>query len=89
MFNCRQPQSELDNMAMSGTLLPSIATFASGGDVKHKAGRGPGTGGSVSIKQVIEDPRRRTFSIPTFLLLVMSSAVYRGGAVTDLYFRNI
>ncbi|KAA0719657.1 Krueppel-like factor 4 [Triplophysa tibetana] len=47
----RQPPSELDNMAMSGTLLPSISTFASGGDVKHKAGRGPGTGGSVSIKQ--------------------------------------
>lgn len=40
----RQPPSELDNMALSGTLLPSISTFTSGTDVKHKAVMGPATG---------------------------------------------
>ncbi|KAF4099045.1 Krueppel-like factor 4 isoform X2 [Onychostoma macrolepis] len=39
----RQPPSEFDSMALSGTLLPSISTFASDADVKHKAMTGPGT----------------------------------------------
>ncbi|XP_051962229.1 Krueppel-like factor 4 [Xyrauchen texanus] len=39
----RQPPSEFDSMALSSTLLPSISTFASGADVKHKAMMGPGT----------------------------------------------
>ncbi|XP_016109172.1 Krueppel-like factor 4 isoform X3 [Sinocyclocheilus grahami] len=38
----RQPPSEFDSMALSGTLLPSIASFASDADVKHKAMPGPG-----------------------------------------------
>lgn len=33
-------------MALSGTILPSISTFASGTDVKHKAVLGPGAAGS-------------------------------------------
>lgn len=52
-FNCRQPPSEFDSMALSGTLLPSISTFASGADVKHKAIMGHGTANLVSIKQVM------------------------------------
>ncbi|XP_010891124.1 Krueppel-like factor 4 isoform X2 [Esox lucius] len=35
--SCRQPPSDLDNMALSGTLLPSISTFASGPTVKNKS----------------------------------------------------
>ncbi|XP_071009499.1 Krueppel-like factor 4 isoform X1 [Oncorhynchus clarkii lewisi] len=34
---CRQPPSDFDNMALSGTLLPSISTFASGPTVKNKS----------------------------------------------------
>uniref|UniRef100_A0A4W5NT04 Kruppel like factor 4 n=1 Tax=Hucho hucho TaxID=62062 RepID=A0A4W5NT04_9TELE len=33
----RQPPSDNDNMALSGTLLPSISTFASGPTVKNKS----------------------------------------------------
>uniref|UniRef100_A0A8C2DNK5 C2H2-type domain-containing protein n=1 Tax=Cyprinus carpio TaxID=7962 RepID=A0A8C2DNK5_CYPCA len=39
----RQPPSEFDSMALSGTLLPSISSFASDADVKRKAMTGPGT----------------------------------------------
>lgn len=50
-------------MALSGTLLPSISTFASDADVKHKAMTGPGTASLVSIKQVtVTDPLTRTFA---------------------------
>ncbi|XP_016349734.1 Krueppel-like factor 4 isoform X2 [Sinocyclocheilus anshuiensis] len=53
----RQPPSEFDSMALSGTLLPSISTFASDADVKHKAMTGPGMTSLVSIKQVmVTDP---------------------------------
>ncbi len=40
-------------MALSGTLLPSISTFASDADLKHKPKKGPGSASLVSIQQVI------------------------------------
>ncbi|KTF78717.1 hypothetical protein cypCar_00038375 [Cyprinus carpio] len=56
----RQPPSEFDSMALSGTLLPSISSFASDADVKRKAMTGPGTASLVSIRQVIIDHRSVT-----------------------------
>ncbi len=55
--------SEFDSMALSGTLLPSISTFASDADVKRKAMTGPGTASLVSIKQVITGHRSGTAAV--------------------------
>lgn len=46
LCSCRQPPSDFD-MALSGTLLPSISTFASGAAVKNKPA---GPANIVSIK---------------------------------------
>lgn len=65
-------------MALSGTLLPSISTFASDADVKHKAMTGPGTASLVSIKQVmVTDP----FTSQTPPLVRLCHSYYGGRGV--------
>lgn len=54
----RQPPSEFDSMALSGTLLPSISSFA---DVKHNAIIGPGNASS-RWKEDVSHPKRPCMS---------------------------